>query len=246
MMLYRPACLLAGLITLFPLAAASQQPAPPLKLVTIAGTVVDDDHAPVSSAELGLKLTGRTQVLVRSDNTGHFSFADVPLAPGSITVRRLGYRARTVTLDMVKVNAGEPLELSLETVAADVEPVVIDATLGRMNEFTDHRNQSSFGHFFDQSDIQKIKPRFASELFRTVPGATIQVSSGIGNTVKLRGCRPRIWVNGVRTVNSEVDEVAAPSEIEGIEIYPSWAGTPAQYMDRENRACGTVVIWTRR
>ncbi|HEV7837739.1 MAG TPA: carboxypeptidase regulatory-like domain-containing protein [Gemmatimonadaceae bacterium] len=216
------------------------------KLVTIAGTVVDDDHTPVASAELGLKLNGRTQVLTRSDNAGRFSFADVPLAPGSITVRRLGYHLRTVTLDMVKLNAGEPIELALETVAAEVEPVVIDATTGRMNEFTDHRNQSAFGHFFDQTDIQKIKPRFVSELFRTVPGATIHVSSGIGNTVKLRGCRPRIWVNGVRTVNSEVDEVAAPSEIDGMEVYPSWAGTPAQYMDRENRACGTIVIWTRR
>jgi hypothetical protein len=170
----------------------------------------------------------------------------VPLAPGSITVRRLGYHLLTVTLDMVKLNAGEPIDLALQTVATEVEPVVIDATTGRMNEFTDHRNQSSFGHFFDQADIQKIKPRFVSELFRTVPGATIQVSSGIGNTVKLRGCRPRIWVNGVRTVNSEVDEVAAPSEIDGMEVYPSWAGTPAQYMDRENRACGTIVIWTRR
>jgi hypothetical protein len=246
MIFHRQIRLLASAIALFPLAMSSQQPISVTKLVTIAGTVVDDDHTPVASAELGLKLNGRTQVLTRSDNAGRFSFADVPLAPGSITVRRLGYHLRTVTLDMVKLNAGEPIELALETVAAEVEPVVIDATTGRMNEFTDHRNQSAFGHFFDQTDIQKIKPRFVSELFRTVPGATIHVSSGIGNTVKLRGCRPRIWVNGVRTVNSEVDEVAAPSEIDGMEVYPSWAGTPAQYMDRENRACGTIVIWTRR
>ncbi|HUQ98491.1 MAG TPA: TonB-dependent receptor [Gemmatimonadaceae bacterium] len=246
MFFHRPVGLLASVLTLFPLALRSQQSGSPGRLVTIAGTVVDDEHSPVASAEVGLALTGRTPIHMRSDNAGHFSFADVPLGPGSISVRRLGYHARTVTLDMVKVTSGEPMELALETTATSVEPVVIDATLGRMNEFTDHRNNSSFGHFFDQADIQKIKPRFASELFRTVPGATIQVSTGIGNTVKLRGCRPRIWVNGVRTVNSELDEVAGPSEIDGIEIYPSWAGTPAQYMDRENRACGTIVVWTRR
>ena len=246
MIFRRQLSLLASVVTLVPLALSSQQTAASIRLVTIAGTVVDDEHSPVASAEVGLTLTGRTPLFVRSDNAGHFTFADVPLGPGSISVRRLGYHARTISLDMVKINAGEPMELALETTASTVEPVVIDATMGRMNEFTDHRNNSSFGHFFDQSDIQKIKPRFVSELFRTVPGATIQVSSGIGNTVKLRGCRPRIWVNGVRTVNSEVDEVAAPSEIDGIEIYPSWAGTPAQYMDRENRACGTIVIWTRR
>jgi len=85
-------------------------------------------------------------------------------------------------------------------------------------------------------------PASFSEQFQ----AQVLVASGIGNRVLLRGCRPRIWVNGVRTVNAEVDEVAAPSEIDGLEIYPSIAGTPAQYMDRENRGCGTVIIWTRR
>jgi hypothetical protein len=127
-----------------------------------------------------------------------------------------------------------------------VDPVIVDADGGRMQEFQDHRRTSSFGHFFDQKDIQKLSPRFVSDLFRGVPGATLQTGSGIGNKVKLRECTPRVWVNGVRTVNAEIDEVARPSEVEGIEIYPSWAGTPPQYMDRENRACGTVVIWTRR
>jgi hypothetical protein len=46
--------------------------------------------------------------------------------------------------------------------------------------------------------------------------------------------------------DAEIDEIIAPSEIAGIEIYPSWAGVPAQYMDRENRACGTVLIWSRQ
>src|SRR4051812_47504060 len=117
---YRRVCLSASVITLIPLALASQQAAPATKLVTIAGTVVDDDHTPVASAELGLKLNGRTPVVVRSDNAGRFSFADVPLGPGSITVRRLGYHLRTVTLDMVKVSAGEPIELALETIATEV------------------------------------------------------------------------------------------------------------------------------
>jgi outer membrane receptor for ferrienterochelin and colicin len=138
------------------------------------------------------------------------------------------------------------LQVALEEVAEDLDPVTVDATSGRMAEFTNHRENSSFGHFFDQRDIQKLAPRFLSELFRGIPGAQVSVASGIGNRVTLRGCRPRIWVNGVRTVNTEVDEVAAPSEVDGIEIYPSMAGTPAQYMDRENRACGTVVMWTRR
>jgi hypothetical protein len=241
-----PLLVLGFLAFASPLSAGAQTPQTRAKLVSIAGVVVDDSHDPVGSAEVGLKLGGSEPLLVRTGADGRFQFSDVALTPGSITVRRLGYRARTVTLDMMKVGAGTPLELDLETVAADVDPVVVDASGGKMQEFQDHRAQSSFGYFFDQKDIQKISPRFVSELFRKVPGASIQAAAGIGNKVKLRECTPRIWVNGVKTANAEVDDVARPSEIDGIEIYPSWAGTPPQYMDRETHACGTVVIWTRR
>src|SRR6266853_1702349 len=89
--------------------AAQDRPA--AKLVTIQGIVVDDDHAPVPSAEVGLTLNGMKPVLVRSGNDGRFTFSDVPLVPGKLTIRRMGYRVRTITLDMFKVGAGEPLRV---------------------------------------------------------------------------------------------------------------------------------------
>ena len=236
-------CVTASLAMVAASSAAGQSPAAG-RLVTVAGIVVDDGKVPIPNAELNLRPIGQTPRLARSGSDGKFSFESVPQGSASITIRRLGYRLRTLP---VEIAANNPtMEVSLEEIAADLDPVTVDASSGRMAEFTDHRANSSFGHFFDQRDIARLKPRFTSELFRSIPGATVQVASGIGNRVLLRGCKPRIWVNGVRTVNTEVDEVAAPSELDGIEIYPSMAGTPAQYMDRENRACGTVILWTRR
>jgi len=220
--------LLGCFILTFGARLSAQSPPAPQKAVTIQGIVVDDSESPVASAEVGLKLAGREPVFVRTGADGRFTFGTVLLTPGTITVRRLGYHVRVVT------------------VATDVEPVIVDASGGRMAEFQDHRQQSIFGRFFDQKDIQKLSPRFISDLFRNVPGASVQTASGFGNSVRLRGCKPRIWVNGVKTQDAEIDEVARPSEVDGIEIYSSWAGTPPQYMDRENRACGTVVLWTRR
>jgi Carboxypeptidase regulatory-like domain/TonB-dependent Receptor Plug Domain len=216
------------------------------RLVTIHGTVVDDAREPVASAELGLNLVGTGALTTRTARDGKFEFTNVPLAAGSITVRRLGYRAQTLTLDLEKVAAGTQLTFALETIATEVDPVTVQSSNGRLSEFYDHKNQNKFGHFFDRSDIDRQNPRVVSELFRTVPGASMSAGQGTGNQLLLRGCRPLVWVNGVRTQNLEVDDVAAPSEVEGIEVYPSWAGTPGQYMDRENRACGTVIIWTRR
>ncbi|MFL5478102.1 MAG: carboxypeptidase regulatory-like domain-containing protein [Gemmatimonadaceae bacterium] len=224
--------------------ASAQAPAG-RKLPTLQGIVVDDAKAPIANAQLSLKPYGEALRVTRSGTDGHFSFESVPQGAGSITIKRIGYKLRTVPVDIAALD-NPSLELALETIAEDLDPVTVEGGTGRMAEFKDHRQNSSFGHFFDQADIHRINPRFVSELFRSVPGATIEVASGIGNHVYLRGCKPRIFVNGVRTVNAEIDEVAAPSEVDGIEIYPSMAGTPAQYMDRENRACGTVIIWSRR
>jgi hypothetical protein len=216
------------------------------KLVTIEGIVVDGANAPIPTAEVGLTLQGMKRVLVRSGNDGRFTFSDVPLRPGILMVRRMGYKLRTITLDLLKLNAKESLRVDLESVAADLDTVTVGAASGRMDEFYYHKNTSSFGYFIDRPEIAKRAPRFVSELFRTIPGARIQVSGRIGNTVTLRGCEPRIWVDGVKTQDTEVDEVANVDEVAAIEVYPSWAGTPPQYMDRETRACGTIVIWSRR
>jgi hypothetical protein len=236
--------LLGCLIVSAPRLAAQDRPA--AKLGTIQGVVVDDEHAPISSAEVGLNLQGMSQLLVRSGKDGSFTFSDVPLVPGKLTVRRLGYRVRTITLDMNKVAAGEPLRVTLESVASELDTVTVDAMKGRMEEFYNHKNNSSFGYFIDEPEIKKRAPRYVSELFRTIPGARIQVSRRIGNTITLRGCQPRIWVDGVRTQDTELDEVANVDEVAAIEVYPSWAGTPPQYMDRETRACGTIIVWSRR
>src|SRR4051812_17951978 len=88
---------------------AQDHPAP--KLVSIQGVVVDDEQAPVGSAEVALSQEGGKQAIVRSGNDGRFVFSNVPLSPGKLTVRRMGYRAHTVTLDMFKVNGGQPIKI---------------------------------------------------------------------------------------------------------------------------------------
>src|SRR3954470_3215011 len=160
------------------------------RLVTIRGTVVDDSRAPIASAELGLNLVGRGPLTARTARDGKFEFTDVPLAAGSITVRRLGYRAQTLTLDLQKVAAGADLTFALETIATEVDPVTVESSNGRLSEFYDHKTQNKFGHFFERSDIERQNPRVISELFRSVPGASMSAGQGTGNQLLLRGCRP--------------------------------------------------------
>jgi hypothetical protein len=54
-----------------------------------------------------------------------------------------------------------------------------------------------------------------------------------------------VRLDGQRVPGAELDEIIAPSEIAAIEFYPSSAGIPPQYMERGNRLCGLVLVWTR-
>lgn len=214
--------------------------------VTISGIVIADDRSPLSDALLGLERRGQTLYRVRSGSDGRFIFIGVPVGAASITVRRLGYQQRRLEVDITAFMAKEPLEVALVPVATDIEAVTIEGASGKLQAFNDRRARSSFGYFFDQNDIRKKSPRYVSELFRTIPGARLRASRRTGNLLELRNCAPRIWLDGVRADSAEIDELISPSEIAGIEIYPSFAGVPAEYMDKENRACGVILVWTRQ
>jgi len=225
------------------LPALAQAPA----AVTLKGIVIgNDDHAPLQDAVVGLERRGQTLSSSRSGSDGRFALADISPGAAFITVRRLGYQPRKVEIDVNTSTAREPLELMLVPVPTDIEEVTIEGATGKLQAFNDRRARSSFGYFFDQNDIRKKNPRYVSELFRTIPGARLRASRRNGNILELRNCTPRIWLDGVRADNAEIDELISPSEIAGMEIYPSFAGVPAEYMDKENRACGVILVWSRQ
>jgi outer membrane receptor for ferrienterochelin and colicin len=118
---------------------------------------------------------------------------------------------------------------------------------GGLREFYEHKDQrQTFAKFLDQEEIRKRSPMYSSDLFRSVPGISIKSANYNGNTIRIRGCQPMLWVDGQRVPGAELDEVIPPDDIAGIEFYTSMAGVPAQYMERQNRACGTIMVWTKK
>ena len=100
------------------------------------------------------------------------------------------------------------------------------------------------GQFLTGEEIRDLHPRFTSDVFRRVAGASVR-GARFGSTIRLRGCRPKLWIDRVPVRDVELDEVVTPAEIAGLEIYASSAGMPAEYMDREPRPCGVILVWTR-
>lgn len=235
------AAVLAAFSASSPLAPARAQNSP----VRLVGIVSDERALVVPNVDLTLSRNDKVELTTHSGNQGQFEFRDV--APGKVLIvaHRLGYKQRSIEVD-VGSSAQQTVQIDLVTVPTDIETVVVEDSPGRLQEFIEHRKSSKFGHFFDQNQIRVKNPRYLSELFRTIPGARLAPSPSGGSKLLLRGCKPKIWLDGVLAQDAEIDELIGPSEIAGIEIYTSMAGIPAQYMDRENRACGAVIIWSRQ
>jgi hypothetical protein len=157
----------------------------------------------------------------------------------------MGFKAVTRDLKVGDQITSRSVDFSLQTVPTDVSEVVVEGENAKLHEFYVRRDHNNFGKYFDGAEIMKRDPRIMSDLLRTIPGATIGASTRIGNRVLLRGCKPTIWLNGMKAFGAELDEVANPADVAGLEIYLSWAGLPPQFQDRENPGCGAIIVWTK-
>jgi hypothetical protein len=214
------------------------------KRPSISGVVRDGGDNPIADAQLSLSREGQPARLFRTGADGKYSFSDVQPGQERISVRRLGYRGTSRTIDVPAAGGETPLDFQLVEIPSDVSDVIVEASKGHLQQFYDHKATNKFAKFFERADIEKRNPTYLSEMVTTVSGARMS-SKGFGNSILLRGCQPMIWVDGMRAPGAELDDVARPSDVAGLEVYPSSAGLPPEYQDRNNRMCGAIMVWTR-
>ncbi len=210
----------------------------------VDGIVVDKGKAPVPSAEVELKRQGEQRRVTRSGNDGHFSFPGVQTGSVALTVRRMGYTAKTINMDVPAAGVAAAIEIELEEIPSDIASVIVESSKQHLEQFYQRKASNNFAKFFERKDIQRRNPFYLSEMVSTVSGASIS-STGAGNRILLRGCQPMVWVDGMRAPGAELDDVARPGDIAGMEVYPSNAGLPPEYQDRNNRMCGAIMVWTK-
>lgn len=212
----------------------------------LKGIVIDIARTPIARVEI-VASTGRTvfrQAMTEKD--GSFNLGTVPTGSLSLRIRQLGYEPRAMEL---QIGSEQPaaLEIVLTANATELKEVVVKAQdVGPLDEFNDHRkNSRGAAKFFDQEEIRRRGAMYPSDLFRTMPGVLVKSGMAGGNTIRIRGCQPVVWVDGQRVPDAELDDVATPGDIAGIEFYPSMAGTPPKYGERSALPCGTLLVWTK-
>jgi len=220
---------------------------PPAASYQVTGIVKDAGGDPVNNVEITLLTGGVPHQVTASGADGRFSLGEFSAGKATLQLRRLGYEELSLNITVGADSKPTYVEVLLKELPQKLEEVMVKSDeQGRLRDFSEHkRAMSNFGHYFDRSDIRKRNPSFASELLRSIPGVQVQASAFGGNTVRVRGCQPLVWVDGQRAAGAELDDVVRPSEIAGIEFYASNAGIPPEYMDRQNAACGIIVVWTK-
>jgi hypothetical protein len=181
-------------------------------------------------------------------DNGRFRIDGVAEGQLQLRVRRVGFQISHVTVD------ASPLDRSI-LIALDPVVDVLDAvnvgaqettkTLSpRLAEFYARARTNHLGYFIDEQKLNQLRPEYASDALRAVPGVVVRATGRIGNDVKIRGCAPLVWIDGSRAKGAQIDDVTHGADVAAIEVYPSTAGVPAQYTDR-SATCGTILVWLK-
>jgi hypothetical protein len=212
-----------------------------------AGFVSDSAGNPVIYAEVRLTPFKNSIHETRTDAAGHFVLTALPAGPAQMNVRRLGFHPFNGTITL-GADSPDSARLVLYVASAELAAIEVrEESLGDSlapKEFSNRKRTNQFGRFLDRSDIESRHVTFASELFRGMPGVSLTKSARFGMLLRIRGCRPTLWVDGIRAQGAEVDELVSVNDIGAVEVYNSLAGMPPQYVDRTN-PCGGVLFWTR-
>ncbi len=216
---------------------------------SVQGLVVDHEtREPLKYAAVSLMSApgGGVGIGTRiTDDEGYFHFGTVPPGTYQIIVSRLGYQERR---DSLQVEPEEDLDvlIALSMAPVPMDPIVVEARRRAPPFFWEgflHRREVRSGTFFSREDIEHRGAIYFTDLLRMVPGARV-TPSRLGQVVTLRGgCRPQLWVDGVRTVTSlGMDDILPTMDVAAVEVYHGLQ-TPAEF---GTDPCGTIVVWTRR
>ena len=235
-------------IVLLAAAASLQAQAP--ATTRIAGFISDSNGVAVVGADVRLTPVKQNPIWSRSDANGHFVIAAAPNGPAQLNIRRLGFHQFNGT---IQVGPDAPDSLNITIYVASTELAAINVTEVSPGdsvapaEFYARKQSSQWGHFLDLEAIQEKQATTPSELLRGMAGVGLQRAPRGGMLLRIRGCKPTVWVDGVRAGGAELDEVMNVHDLAAVEVYNSLAGLPPQYVDKTNHACGaTVLVWTKR
>jgi hypothetical protein len=225
-------------------------PAPPKGHATLIGKVVDVGGIPLAGARVELEADN---AVATSDNQGTFTMSNLRSGTRSLSVRRLGFQAVEVPVDL-SANVPRRVTVTMAHFVPVLDAVRISAVrqigLNRVG-FSD-RQKSGNGTFYGPDVIAARNPDKLNMLLETAPSLRMGTDAS-GNryvTGRNNGCI-QYWVDGHPWFSGDSndpqmtpDGFLSGAELAGVEIYDELSA-PAQFASISG-SCAVVVIWTKQ
>lgn len=212
---------------------------------TLRGTVRNMRGQPVVGARVAVWSTG---VEVATNANGQFSMESLPGGTYTLEARALGFQVQRIPVDIGGATSAAEVTLEpmpvLDTVRVRAARATPSAGLA---EFETRRKAGNGGYFLDESAIENRRAVAISDLFRMAPGVSVSAGQAFGDKVLMRGtgsyCVPALFLNGNRIFNEDgnLDAIADPREVRGIEVYARGVSIPTQFQSQSG--CGVIVLW---
>ena len=238
--------------------AAAQEPEPE-EPVTPEPTALDTAQliGQVVSAIDGRTIGGAVVSLLRSgmgaisDSSGNFRIPMTIAGIDTLEVRFVGYESGTVELYLEpdKITRVVLLLSPTSVRVADLNVEIERSETPALYAGFYRRKARGTGQFITPEQIERRKPRYTSDMLRSVRGLAIGASRGgraqVTVTRELIPCEPVIFIDGLYVADFDVDDILG-SDLGAIEVYLGPSQVPAQYANLAPGSCGAILVWTRR
>ncbi|MDQ3082201.1 MAG: carboxypeptidase regulatory-like domain-containing protein, partial [Gemmatimonadota bacterium] len=134
---------------------------------TLTGKVVDPGGSPLANARVAVESEDASAM---TDNNGEFSLTGLRTGTRGLSVRRLGFAAKDLPVD-VSAAAPRSVTVTLERYVAILDAVRISAIrdIGLQRVGFADRQRAASGRFFGPDEIDKRNPQRLSTLLETTP-----------------------------------------------------------------------------
>jgi hypothetical protein len=227
--------------------------ATPRGKAVLTGKVLDPGARPLAGARVALEAD---DAATQTDNEGKFTLTGLRPGTRSLSVRRLGFKAVEVPVDLSSV-APRTVTVTMSRFVPVLDAVRISAIrelgLSRVG-FTERRSAGN-GKFYGPDDIAARNPQKLNSLLETAPYLRMGTDADGHRYVtgRLNGCVQyyvdgHAWYTGKgNDWQMSPDNFLSGAELAGVEIYDELSA-PAEFHNFSSSGanCAVVVIWTKQ